>query len=152
MPDGAVGSWGPFVAAFAERELRITLDRWQQRALNRALAVNANGKLVHRIYLISTARQNGKTALVRALIGWALTAAEGPQSWQSIIGLASDRKQAQIPYRAVLADLAPLYRRVGGISSGGLALTRYLGIRSALHGRTREYHTFSREARDALRG
>lgn len=152
LPEDVAGSWGPDVEAFAARELGITLDVWQRRALNRALAVGRDGRLVHRIYLISTARQNGKTALVRALIGWALTSREGPQSWSSIIGLASDRKQAQIPYRAVLADLAPMYRRVGGIGNGGLALTRYLGIRSAMHGRPRQYHTFSREARDALRG
>ena len=69
-----------------------------------------------------------------------------------ILGLAHDRKQAQIPYRAVLADLAPVARRLGPVSRGGISLTRYLGIRSAIGGRPREYHTGSREARDAIRG
>lgn len=100
---------------------------------------------------MSTGRQNGKTLLVRALISWALTARILPP-WVMIAGLAHDRKQAQIPYRAVMADLAPIARRVGPIGRGGLAITRYLGIRSAMYGRTREYHTWSREARDALRG
>lgn len=151
LPPGITDSWGPDVAAYATDVLGITLDRWQRVALNRALAVGPDGRLAHRVYLISTARQNGKTALVRALIGWSLTAAWSPP-WSSIAGLAFDRKQAAIPYRAVLADLAPVQRRVGHIGRGGLALTRYLGIRSAMHGRPREYHTYSREARDALRG
>jgi hypothetical protein len=106
---------------------------------------------VHREYLVSTGRQCGKTALVRALIGWALTNDRGPL-WELLYGVAYNRAQARIPYGAVLADLAELAARVGTERRGGLALTRYLGIRSAMHGRRREYHIASREARDALRG
>lgn len=151
LPEGAVGSWGPAVARFAERELGITLDLWQRWALNRALAYGADGRLLHRVYLISTARQNGKTALVRALIGWALTFLEGPE-WHTILGLAHEREQARIPYKAVLEDLAPMRRRLGPIGRGGLALTMYLGIRSAIGGLNREYVIGSREARDSIRG
>ena len=147
LPSSVVGSWGPEIADWARRELGITLDRWQQRALNRALAVDADDRLVHQLYLISTARQNGKTALVRSLIGWALTAGETPD-WHRILGLAHDRSQARIPYEAVLADLEPIKRRW----RRGLALTRYLGIRSDLYGRHREYHTGSKESRNAIRG
>jgi hypothetical protein len=146
-----VGSWGADVVRFARRELGIELDRWQVRAITRALAVDAEGRLVHREYLVSTARQQGKTALVRALIGWALTTDSGP-AWALLYGIAYNRPQARIPYTAVLSDLAELGRRVGHESRGGLALTRYLGIRSAMHGWRREYHVTSREARDALRG
>lgn len=146
-----VGSYGPEVAAYAEDELGITLDRWQRRAVNRALAVDATGRLVHRLYLISTARQNGKTALVRALIGAALTR-PGLPPWRFILGLAHDRTQARIPYEAVMADLAPIASRVGPYGRGGLAITRYLGIRSAMYGRHREYHVGSREAANAIRG
>jgi hypothetical protein len=46
--------------------LGIRLDRWQQRGLNRALAYDAALQLVHRHYLLSAARQNGKTVGVRA--------------------------------------------------------------------------------------
>jgi hypothetical protein len=127
------------------------LDRWQRRALNRALAHDGAGRLVHRLYLISTARQNGKTALVRALIGWALTARVVPP-WATIAGLAHDATQARIPYQAVAQDLAPMARRLGPVGRGGLALTRYLGIRSEVYGRHREYNVFSREARNAIRG
>lgn len=147
LPAGVTGSWGPEVAYLAERELGIILDRWQRRALNRALAVDSSDRLVHRIYLISTGRQNGKTALVRSLISWALTAAETPE-WHRILGLAHDRGQARIPYEAMLEDLADLKRRF----PRSIALTRYLGIRTDLYGRHREYHTGSRESRNAVRG
>lgn len=136
---------------FARRELGIEPDRWQQRAITRALAVDAGGRLVHREYLVSTARQQGKTALVRSLLGWALTTDVGP-AWSLLYGIAYNRAQARIPYDAVRADLADLARRLGPESRGGLAPTRYLGIRSAVAGWRREYHVTSREARDALRG
>ena len=151
LPPTVVGSWGPHVVTFARDVLAIELDRWQVRALTRALAVDAAGQLVHREYLVSTGRQSGKTALVRALIGWALTTDAGP-AWSLIYGIAYNRAQARIPYAAALADLRELGRQVGHESRGGLALTRYLGIRSAMHGWAREYHVASREARDALRG
>jgi hypothetical protein len=139
------------VLRFARDVLRIELDRWQVRAIMRALAVDAAGRLVHREYLVSTARQQGKTALVRSLIGWALTTDHGPE-WSLVYGLAHNRAQARIPYDAVRADLEPLARRLGGEAAGGLAVTRYLGIRSAVAGWRREYHVASRDARDALRG
>lgn len=151
LPRNVAGSYGPEVAAFAADELGITLDRWQRRAINRALAVDADGRTVHNLYLISTARQQGKTALVRALIGYALTG-KGTPPWRFILGLAHDRTQARIPYEAVMADLAPIASRVGPYPRGGLAITRYLGIRSAMHGRHREYHVGSREAANAIRG
>ena len=145
------GSWGPAVVTYARRVLGIELDRWQRRAITRALATNAAGRLLHREYLVSTARQNGKTALVRALIGWALTDSAGP-AWSLIYGLAHTRAQARIPYAEVMRDLAPIQRRLGSERRGGLALTRYLGIRSAVAGWPREYHVASRDARDAIRG
>jgi len=147
LPPTVVGSWGPDVAAWSERELGTFLDLWQRRALNRALAIDAGGRLVHRHYLVSTGRQNGKTLLVRALIGWALTAPLIPD-WHTILGLAHDKKQARVPYAAVHADLQPIKRRY---PRGGLALTRYLGLRSDLYGIHREYDVGSKEARDAIR-
>ena len=150
LPPSVAGSWGPDVIAYA-RPIIGPLDRWQRRAINRALATDEHGRLVHSMYRISTARQQGKTAIVRAVIGWALTARDMPE-WSSIVGLAHDKGQARIPYRAVMDDLAPVARRLGPTSRGGLNLTRYLGIRSNLYGVPREYHTLSREARDSARG
>jgi hypothetical protein len=128
----------------------VALDRWQRRALNRALVYDADYRLLHRLYLLSVARQNGKTELVRDLIGWALTFAHGPR-WRRLLGLAHDRGQARIPYEAVMEDLEPLQRRYGPASRGGLNVTRYLGIRSGMYGIPREYHVGSREAADQVR-
>lgn len=139
------------MARYASTELGLELDRWQRRAINRALAVDGSGRLVHRLYVISTARQNGKTALMRSLIGYGLTG-RGTPPWRVILGLAHDRTQARIPYEAVMADLAPIAARVGPYARRGLAVTRYLGIRSAMYGRHREYHVASREAANAIRG
>jgi len=146
MPPGVVGSWGPLVARYAADVLRMRLDLWQRRAINRALAVDAAGALVHRHYLISAGRQNGKTVGIRSVIGWALTMDIGPP-WQTILGLAYDKAQARIPYKAVLDDLRPVRARM----RTGLNLTTYLGIRSDLYGWHREYDVASREAPNAIR-
>jgi hypothetical protein len=148
MPPGVVGSWGPDVAAYVADELGIRLDVWQRRSLNRALAFDATGRLVHRHYLTSAGRQNGKTVGVRGLLGWALTAPAMPP-WEQLLGLAHDKRQARAPYAKVLDDLRPIRRRLA--RHGGLALTRYLGIRSDLYGRHREYDIASREAADTIR-
>lgn len=148
LPEGVAGSWGPDVDATARKVLGFGLDDWQRRALNRALATREDGTLVHNRYVISAARQNGKSALVRALLAWALTAPSGPQ-WSYMLGLAHDRAQARIPYEAVMHDLGPIQQRYG---RSALTVTRYLGIRSSMFGRRREYHTGSREARNAIRG
>jgi len=103
------------------------------------------------MYVVSTARQNGKTALVRSLIGWALTNADGPE-WGRVIGLAHDKAQARLIYEPVMNDLEPLAALYGPASRGGLNVTRYLGIRSGMYRRPRSYNVGSREARDALRG
>jgi len=140
------------VADWAADELGLILDRWQRRILVRALAVDDAGRLVHRVYVASTGRQNGKTALVRSLLGFMLTSPDIPP-WQLALGVAHDREQARIPYNALLADLEPMARRRGRhLALGGLRLTRYLGIRSAAGGGpVREYRVASREARHNVR-
>lgn len=158
------GSWGPDVEAWAWAELGLRFDRWQRRGLNRALSYRIVTlpalslpdapvirsrdvpRLLHRIYLLSVARQQGKTGAARSVLGWALTARRTPE-WTRLLGIAHDRTQARIPYEAVLSDLEPIQRR----TRRGLALTRYLGIRSDLYGRHREYHVGSKEARNAIR-
>lgn len=151
LPPGVVGSWGPDVARVAEKVKGIRLDRHQRRALNRALVYGSDGRLLHRLYLYSTARQQGKTVTVTSLLDWALTAAALPE-WSRIIGVAHDKSQARIPYRNVANDLRPLEREYGSTARGGLNITTYLGIRSAMHGIPREYGIGSRDARNALRG
>jgi hypothetical protein len=79
-----VQSFGPLVAAWAERVLRVELMPWQRLVLDGQLAHDGNGKLEHRTSLVSVARQNGKTVALKALVGWWLTEAPklrgGPQT------------------------------------------------------------------------
>lgn len=67
------GSYGDQVAAWSERVLGKTLFEWQRIALNGQLTHDEAGDLVFREALISTARQNGKSVALTALIGWAMT-------------------------------------------------------------------------------
>jgi hypothetical protein len=66
-------TYGDLVAGWAERVMGKTLFGWQRQALNGQLTHDDNGDLVHRESLVSTARQNGKSVALTALIGWWLT-------------------------------------------------------------------------------
>lgn len=120
----------------------MQLDRWQRLALARALACDQDGRLAHRLYLLSTGRQNGKTVVIRPLAAWALT--DSPL-WRVIRGLAYDRQQARLVYDAVYADAvrprSPLAKR--------LYATRMRGIRGP---GGRDYRVASKDAGNALRG
>ena len=65
-------SFGPDVAAVAQRELGMKLMPWQLRALSGQLEVDDDGKFRRRRALVSVARQNGKTLAIKSLILWAL--------------------------------------------------------------------------------
>ncbi len=148
LPRGFDWSWGPRVEAHAAYNLRdytgrpLRLDPWQSRALARALACDQDGRLAHRLYLVSTGRQNGKTVVIRPLAAWALT--DSPL-WRVIRGVAYDRQQARIVYDAVYGDAtrprAPLGRR--------LRATKLRGITGP---GGREYRVASKDAPNALRG
>lgn len=140
LPTGATHSWGPIVARHASKAYGLDLLLWQRDVINQALACDPSGAIVHRLYTASSGRQNGKTALCRALIGWAMEALPMPLSWSTVMGVAYDRKQATRLYHSVAGDLA---------GRPGMAVTAYQGIRSA-DGRL--YDVASRQARDNLRG
>jgi hypothetical protein len=76
LPRTVVGSWGPDVDGLRRGRARdparsLATPGDQPRARVRC----KDGRLVHRHYLVSAGRQNGKTVGVRSLVGWALTAA-----------------------------------------------------------------------------
>jgi len=85
---------------------------WQVYVLDGMLATDEAGGLRHRQSLVSVARQNGKTTLLRSLVGWALTrcAAERGEP-QTVITMAHALDLGvQLFY-----DLAPiLEERFGG--------------------------------------
>jgi hypothetical protein len=115
-PPGVAGSYGPEVVQWAKRELGITFGRWQEYAIYKALRYDKNCDLIARTVLLSTARQNGKSVIVRAFYGWLLDIGRtiGPfREWSDIRAAAHDAKQARIIYNAVLRDLESNERLTG---------------------------------------
>jgi hypothetical protein len=72
----AVGTYGPDAADWMEREADIRLRWWQRLVVYRALEHDAAGQLVWTTVVLSTARQVGKSVLVRALALWRTNNAE----------------------------------------------------------------------------
>lgn len=126
-PKGVAGSYGGAIAAWAWRNLGLDLDPWQRYALDKVMRHDKAGDLITRVAVVSVPRQNGKTVIIRALIGWMLT--EGRDlapfaGWTQILSAAHDARQARIPYSQVLADLA------GTPMGRAFSLTRLAGIRT----------------------
>lgn len=104
----AVSSYGPLVTAWAKRRLQMEHGPWQVYAINRILECDANGDLIARRALISVARQNGKSVIVRSIVGWILD--EGYKlpafrEWNFILLAAHDAKQARVPYGFIRRDV-----------------------------------------------
>jgi hypothetical protein len=97
-------SYGPAVAAWAQRHLNIELMPWQVTALSGQLQHDENGDLVFRESLVSTARQQGKSVALRAMIGWWLTeyAVLHRKSPQYVLSTANMLDRAE----AIFNDLA----------------------------------------------
>jgi len=107
-PPGVAGSYGPAAIEWAQRELKLSLDPWQAYVIHQVLRHDRKGNLFHRIALFSTARQNGKTVIVRVIVGWIL--AEGQRlpafsGWTEMLAAAHDAPQARIMYKRVLSDI-----------------------------------------------
>ena len=126
IPRNVTGSYGPRVQRWAMATLGLKLGGWQAYALHQILRHDRSGDLVTRIALLSTARQNGKSVVVRCLVGWMLD--EGHQlpafrDWTTILAAAHDAKQARIVYRGVMGD----FDRVPRLKAS-TRLTQYFGI------------------------
>ena len=96
-------SYGALVARWAERHMGMTLMPWQVHALSGQLAHDETGVLQFRESLVSTARQNGKSVALQALIGWWMTEAPGIRGGpQSVMSVANklDRAEAIFPLLA----------------------------------------------------
>lgn len=107
METSVVGgnTYGPEVAAWAKRHLGVTLMPWQVRALSGQLVYGSDGALQFRESLVSTARQQGKSVALTALIGWWLTdyaALVGRP--QSVLSTANQLDRAE----AIFNSLAPV--------------------------------------------
>jgi len=132
----AVASYGPRVAAWTQRRLGITLGPWQDYAIGRLLECDSEGDLIARVGLLSVARQNGKSVIVRAIVGWMLD--EGYKlpafrDWKFLLLAAHDAKQARIPYGFIRKDVESYadvdsWGRSARRSRGVARATMYTGI------------------------
>jgi hypothetical protein len=133
----AVNSYGYLVTRWAKRRLGIEHGPWQEFALERILEHDDVGNLLARTAVISVGRQNGKSVIVRSLIGWLLD--EGYRhptfnDWRFVLLAAHDSRQARIPYDFVRRDLES-YVKVGSWGNAArrdginrIRATAHLGI------------------------
>lgn len=146
-PPGVTGSYGPRVIEWSKRELGLTFGAWQAHAITKALRHRRNGDLIARTVLLSTARQNGKTVIVRGVLGWFL--AEGQKlppfaGWSEMLAAAHDAPQARIAYNYVRRDVennAALRARTrttqwAGIRAGNLDFDTVTGQPGSARGKS----------------
>jgi len=102
---------------------------WQLQALHGQLA-HVDGELLHRVSLCSTARQNGKTTALMALVGWWLT--EMPKirgQAQTVVTTAHRLDLAEMLYRELAPQLQDRYKAKSRNSYGRNQLTMPDGSR-----------------------
>jgi hypothetical protein len=105
-PVPAGESFGPALTAWAKRVLGIDLMEWQKRICNDALTVDADGDFVFREACVSTARQNGKSLVMRAVAGFMATEyAAVRKEPQSIVIVANQKRRSMALFRDVVRDL-----------------------------------------------
>ena len=99
-------SFGPSLTLWAKRVLNIDLMEWQKRICNDALTVDADGDFVFREACISTARQNGKSLVMRAVAGFMATEyAAARREPQTIVIVANQKRRSMALFRDVVRDL-----------------------------------------------
>lgn len=106
-------TYGPLVAAWANRHLQVELMDWQRIALDGQLEHDDQGDLIRRESLVSVARQNGKTVSLAALAGWWLTDFARLRGHAQTVFLTAhklDRAQA------IFYELEPVLEKLGGVS------------------------------------
>jgi phage terminase large subunit-like protein len=100
-------TYGPACAEWAEREIGLELLKWQRWTLDRMLEVDpATARLRWREVLVSVARRNGKTSLIRAIVGWLLS--DECPIWRRSMNAANTRDQALLLFNAIALDMMPL--------------------------------------------
>lgn len=84
-----VHTFGPDVARWAEENLGETLMPWQRLVLDQQLATSGapDFTFIHSIAFAGSGRQNGKSFMLRSLIGWALC--ELPKIWGRQVRIVS---------------------------------------------------------------
>jgi hypothetical protein len=105
-PVNAGESFGPALTAWSKRVLNIDLMDWQKRVINDALSLDENGDFIFREACISTARQNGKSLVMRAVAGFMATEYAALQKEpQTIVIVANQKRRSMALFRDVVRDL-----------------------------------------------
>ena len=126
-----VSPWADLVAQWARTYLQTELFPWQVHALAGTLMIDDDGNFVHREALVSTARQNGKSVALSALIGWALT--ELPKIWGRPVNILSTANRLDRA-EAIYLTLSPILKEIFGAK-----LTQVPGRKGAKIGNS-EWH------------
>ena len=104
VPDGA--SYGDQIVAWSQRVIGLKLMGWQARAVRDALTVDADGAFVFREALISTARQQGKSILMKSVAGWWATEfAALRKEAQSVVIVANQKKRSMALFRDLAREM-----------------------------------------------
>jgi hypothetical protein len=109
----AVGSLGPELVAFAEARSGRPLRWWQQLVCARLLEVDADGRLVWEAAVLSTARQVGKSWLLRELALWRIHQGDRFGEPQDVLHTGKDLavcKEVQRPARIWAKARTGIYR------------------------------------------
>lgn len=109
MPAKFVSS-GAEVAAWAKTHLGVTLMPWQLHVA-RAMLGHRKGTWLNRIGLVSVARQNGKTILLRAILGWYITVYAPKQNRPLLVITTAHKLDLAV---ALFQDVAPLLKEKFG--------------------------------------
>ena len=118
-PVGGAGTYGPLVAAWADRHLGKQLMPWQRVALDGQLAHDGDGNLLFRESLVTCARQQGKSVGGQALLGWWVTDfAVMRGAAQSVLSTAHKLERASALFREVAPILEAHFEAKIGWSYG----------------------------------
>jgi hypothetical protein len=111
-------SFGEGISEWASSHMGIELMTWQKHCLNGQLSHDGLGNLQFREAVVSTARQQGKSVALQALIGWWLTemaALRGKP--QAVLSVANKLDRAE----AIFGFIAPiLVDKFGGKAANAL--------------------------------
>lgn len=116
-PD-TVGSFAGEAAALYQELTGVELMAWQRLALEGQLAYLDDGKLAHRLSLVSVARQNGKSVALGALIAWWLLRRPLTHGPQLVVSTAHKYDVAKMIYRVLAPLLIDKYGATGTWSHG----------------------------------
>ena len=104
VPSGE--SFGDQIIGWADRVIGLKLMPWQARVCSDSFTVDDAGDFVFREALISTARQQGKSILMKAIAGWWATEfAAIRKEPQSVVIVANQKKRSMALFRDLAREM-----------------------------------------------